>query len=54
MRDVLIACEESQVVTEAFRHHGFNAYSCDLVECGGGHPDWHIRDDALEVIASRD
>lgn len=48
--NVLIACEESQTVCAAFRKLGFNAYSCDLVECSGGHPEWHIQDDALQVI----
>lgn len=48
--NVLIACEESQTVCKAFRELGFNAYSCDLVKCSGGHPEWHIMGDALEVI----
>lgn len=48
--NVLIACEESQTVCASFRKLGFNAYSCDLVECSGGHPEWHIQDDALHVI----
>lgn len=48
--NVLIACEESQTVCKAFRELGFNAYSCDLVECSGGHPEWHLLGDALDVI----
>lgn len=48
--NVLIACEESQTVCKAFREFGFNAYSCDLVECSGGHPEWHLLGDALDVI----
>lgn len=48
--NVLIACEESQRVCEAFRARGHNAFSCDIVECSGGHPEWHIMGDALEVI----
>lgn len=48
--NVLIACEESQTVCVAFRKLGFNAYSCDLVECSGGHPEWHLLGDALDVI----
>lgn len=48
--NVLIACEESQTVCAAFRKLGFNAYSCDLVECSGGHPEWHLLGDALDVI----
>ena len=47
---VLIACEESQAVTIAFRKRGFEAYSCDLQDCSGGHPEWHIKDDVLKVI----
>lgn len=48
--NVLIACEESQRVCKAFRARGHNAFSCDIVECSGGHPEWHIMGDALEVI----
>lgn len=44
---VLIACEESQAVCKAFRKLGHEAYSCDLQECSGGHPEWHIIGDAL-------
>lgn len=47
---VLVACEESQVVCTAFRAKGHEAYSCDLKPCSGGHPEWHIRDDALSVL----
>ena len=47
---VLIACEESQVVCKAFREKGHEAFSCDLQECSGGHPEWHINRDVLEVI----
>lgn len=47
---VLVACEESQVVCSAFRAKGHEAYSCDLQPCSGGHPEWHIQDDALNVI----
>ncbi len=46
---VLVACEESQEVTKAFRALGHEAYSCDLQACSGGHPEWHIMHDALEV-----
>lgn len=48
--NVLIACEESQRVCEAFRERGHNAYSCDVVKCSGGHPEWHIKDNALYVL----
>ena len=50
---VLVACEESQRVCIAFRKHGHEAYSCDLQECSGGHPEWHIKADALETINSQ-
>lgn len=40
--NVLIACEESQTVCKAFRKLGYNAFSCDIVECSGGHPEWHL------------
>lgn len=47
---VLIACEESQEVCKAFRALGHEAYSCDIQECSGGHPEWHIYGDALKAI----
>jgi len=47
---VLVACEESQEVCKAFRALGHEAYSCDIQECSGGHPEWHIKADALELI----
>ena len=47
---VLVACEESQAVCKAFRERGHEAYSCDLQECSGGHPEWHIQGDALELL----
>lgn len=47
---VLIACEESQTVCKAFRERGYEAYSCDIQEPSGGHPEWHILGDALEAI----
>ena len=48
--NVLIACEESQRVCTEFRKRGHNAFSCDLMECSGGHPEWHIQGDALKAI----
>ena len=48
---VLIACEESQEVCKAFRARGHEAYSCDIIEPSGGHPEWHILGDALIAIA---
>lgn len=47
---VLIACEESQEVCKAFRKLGFEAYSCDILDCSGGHPEWHIKGDVLEQL----
>lgn len=47
---ILVACEESQVVCKAFREKGHEAYSCDIIECSGGHPEWHIRWDALALL----
>lgn len=50
MKHVLIACEESQTVCKAFRERGHEAYSCDISEPSGGHPEWHILGDALEAL----
>lgn len=47
---VIVACEESQAVCIAFREQGHEAYSCDLQDCSGGHPEWHIKGDALEIL----
>lgn len=47
---VLIACEESQRVCKAFREKGHEAYSCDIIECSGGHPEWHIKQDVLPLL----
>ena len=47
---VLIACEESQAVTKAFRERGHQAYSCDILPCSGGHPEWHIQDDVTKHL----
>jgi hypothetical protein len=47
---ILVACEESQVVCRAFREKGHEAYSCDIIECSGGHPEWHIQCDVLKVL----
>lgn len=48
--NVLVACEESQRVCTAFREKGHNAFSCDILPCSGGHPEWHIKGDALELL----
>ena len=50
MKRILVACEESQAVTKAFRKLGFEAFSCDLLPCSGGHPEWHYKEDMFEVI----
>ena len=47
---ILIACEESQRVCEAFRNRGHEAYSCDIIDCSGGHPEWHIQQDCLSLL----
>lgn len=52
--NVLIACEESQTVCLAFRKKGHNAYSCDIVDCSGGYPEYHIKRDVLEVMKGGD
>lgn len=51
---VLVACEESQRVCAAFRKRGFKAYSCDIQEPSGGHPEWHILGDALKALDGGD
>lgn len=48
--NVLVACEESQAVCKAFRRRGFNAYSCDIQYCSGGHPEWHIQEDVTQLL----
>ena len=48
--NVLVACEESQRVCIAFREKGHEAYSCDIMDCSGGHPEWHIRGDVLPLL----
>ena len=50
---ILVACEESQVVCKAFREKGHEAYSCDIIECSGGHPEWHIQGSVLPLLNGR-
>lgn len=50
---VLVACEESQRVCIAFRERGHEAYSCDILEPSGGHPEWHILGDCLPLLGGR-
>lgn len=47
---ILVACEESQAVTIELRRIGHEAYSCDIEPCSGGHPEWHLQVDALELL----
>lgn len=47
---ILVACEESQAVTIELRKLGHEAYSCDLQECSGGHPEWHLQQDVLPLL----
>jgi hypothetical protein len=47
---ILVACEESQAVTIEMRRLGHEAYSCDIQECSGGHPEWHIQGDVLKIL----
>lgn len=47
---VLVACEESQRVCTAFREKGHEAYSCDIMKCSGGHPEWHINYSCLHIM----
>lgn len=47
---ILVACEESQAVTTELRKLGHEAYSCDILPCSGGHPEWHIKQDVLPLI----
>lgn len=48
--NVLVACEESQAVTIELRKRGHRAFSCDLLECSGNHPEWHIQSDVLPLL----
>jgi len=47
---ILVGCEESQAVTIELRKLGHEAYSCDVIDCSGGHPEWHIKGDVLEQL----
>ena len=47
---ILVACEESQVVTIEFRKLGHEAYSCDILPCSGGHPEWHLQQDVMPLL----
>ncbi len=54
MTKILIGCEESQTVCIAFRELGFESYSCDLLPCSGGHPEWHYQASIFDVIGLHD
>jgi len=47
---ILIACEESQTVCKAFRAKGHEAFSCDILPCSGGHPEWHLHGDVFDFV----
>ena len=49
-KKILVACEESQAVTKELRELGFEAYSCDVIDQSGGHPEWHIMQDVLPLL----
>lgn len=50
---ILVACEESQTVCKAFRARGHEAYSCDIIECSGGHPEWHLQQDVIPLLKEK-
>lgn len=50
----LIACEESQAVCKEFRLLGHESYSCDILPCSGGHPEWHIQSDVISILKEKD
>ena len=50
---VLVACEESQTVCKAFRERAHEAYSCDILPCSGGHPEWHLQGDVVPILSEK-
>ena len=50
---ILVACEESQAVTKELRRLGHEAFSCDIMECSGGHPEWHLQQDVLPLLKDK-
>lgn len=52
-KNILVACEESQAITIEARKRGHNAFSCDILDCSGGHPEWHIKQDVLPLLNGR-
>jgi len=53
MGKILVACEESQAVTKELRALGLEAFSCDILECSGGHPEWHLQQDVIELLKQK-
>lgn len=53
VKKVLLACEESQAVTKEMRKIGIEAFSCDLLPCSGGHPEWHLQQDVAELLKEK-
>lgn len=52
-KKILIACEQSQTITKAFRAKGYEAYSCDIIDCSGGHPEWHLKQDVTPLLREK-
>ena len=50
---ILVACEESQAVTKELRKLGHEAYSCDILSCSGGHPEWHLQQDVIPLLKEK-
>ena len=50
---ILVACEESQAVTIRMREKGHEAFSCDILPCSGGHPEWHLQKDVTELLKQK-
>lgn len=50
---ILVACEESQAVTIELRKLGHEAYSCDIIESSGGHPEWHLQQDVIPLLKQK-
>lgn len=48
--NILVACEESQEVCKELRKRGHRAFSCDIQDCSGGHPEWHIQSDVTKLV----
>jgi site-specific DNA-cytosine methylase len=53
MARILVACEESQAVTKELRFLGHDAFSCDILPCSGGHPEWHVQRDVAQLLAEK-